>query len=128
MKAGRAKLQWQPVNLPGQFMPWNQRVANQTKFEWARRSFTINQGQAEGSAVLCWNRIGSGSAAFINDQLVRENEPTGPYQVNVPRGVLFPAKPDRVQNSRRRRRTAEPEWPSPDPVEGPAMDRAEKIL
>ena len=37
--AAQASLAWQPVTLPGPFMPWSQEAANQTKFVWARRSF-----------------------------------------------------------------------------------------
>lgn len=86
--AGQAKLEWKPVNLPGPFLRWNQDLANQTKFAWARRGFTVTREQAAGLAVLRWNRIGSGAAAFINGRLVGEHDPTGPYQVIVPPGVL----------------------------------------
>ena len=48
--------------------------------------------QAQGLAVLRWNRIACGAVAFINGQKVGENEPTGPFQVIVPPGVLRPAK------------------------------------
>jgi hypothetical protein len=41
-------------------------------------------------AVLRWNRIACGAVAFINGQKVGENEPTGPFQVIVPAGVLKP--------------------------------------
>ena len=44
----------------------------------------------QGLAVLRWNRIACGAAAFINGQKVGENEPTGPFQVIVPAGVLRP--------------------------------------
>jgi len=86
--AGEQKLRWRQVTLPGPFMAWNQEVANQTKFVWARRSFEVTPAQARGLAVLRWNRIGSGAAAFINGQKAGENEPTGPFQVIVPAGVL----------------------------------------
>ena len=85
---GQQKLNWQPVTLPGPFMKWNQEAANQTKCAWARRSFTVAPEQAEGLAVLRWNRIANGAAAFVNGQKVGENEPTGPYQVILPQGVL----------------------------------------
>ncbi|MCZ7638063.1 MAG: hypothetical protein M5U12_19680 [Verrucomicrobia bacterium] len=85
---GQAKLEWKPVTLPGPFLRWNQDLANQTKFAWARRGFTVTREQAAGLVVLRWNRIGSGAAAFINARLVGEHEPTGPYQVIVPPGVL----------------------------------------
>ena len=42
--------------------------------------------------MLRWNRIASGAAAFINGQKVGENEPTGPFQVIVPAGVLRPGE------------------------------------
>lgn len=73
-------------------MPWNQEAANRTKFAWARRNFRITAAQARGLAVLRWNRIANGAAAFINGQKVGENEPTGPFQVIIPRGVLRPGE------------------------------------
>ncbi len=85
---GQGRLQWKPVTLPGPFMPWNQEVANRTKVLWARRSFAVTSSQAEAMAVLRWNRIANGAEAFINGQMVGENDPTGPYQVIVPEGVL----------------------------------------
>jgi hypothetical protein len=87
---GANRLHWQTVKLPGPFMPWSQEAANQTKFVWARRSFKVTATQAEGMAVLRWNRIACGAAAFINGRKVGENEPTGPFQVIVPAGVLRP--------------------------------------
>lgn len=39
-------------------------------------------------AVLRWNHVAFGAIAFINGQKVGENEPIGPYQVIIPRGVL----------------------------------------
>lgn len=86
--AGQAKLSWQPVTLPGPFMPWNQEVANQTKFLWARRSFNVTADQAKSLAVLRWNRVANGAEAFLNGRKVGEHEPTGPYQVMVPPGVM----------------------------------------
>jgi len=90
--AGQATLPWKRVTLPGPFMPWNQEVANQTKVAWARRSFTVTRNQAAGLAVLRWNRVANGAEAFINGQKVGDNEPTGPYQVIVPAGVLQPGE------------------------------------
>jgi len=91
--AARAqRLPWQPVTLPGPFMQWNQQAANQTKFVWARRNFNMTPTQAEGLAVLRSNRIASGAAAFINGEKVGENEPTGPFQVLVPAGILKPGE------------------------------------
>lgn len=89
---GQDKLSWKPVTLPGPFMPWNQEAANQTKTVWARRTFTVTGGQAEGLAVLRWNRIANGAEAFINGRKVGENEPTGPYQVIIPPGILKPGE------------------------------------
>ena len=86
--AGQQQLQWQPVTLPGPFMAWNQEAASQIKFIWARRRFALSASQSESMAVLRWNRIASGAVAFINGQKVGENEPTGPFQVIVPPGVL----------------------------------------
>ena len=85
---GASQLHWQAVTLPGPFMAWSQKAAHETKFVWARRSFNVTPAQAEGMAVLRWNRIACGAAAFINGQKAGENEPTGPFQVIVPAGVL----------------------------------------
>jgi hypothetical protein len=85
---GQREFTWQQVKLPGPFMSWSQEAATQTKFVWARRNFRVTSTQAKGLAVLRWNRIAAGAAAFINGQKVGENEPTGPFQVIVPRGVL----------------------------------------
>ncbi len=87
---GASRLHWKAVVLPGPFMPWSREAANQTKYVWARRSFTVTPAQARGLAVLRWNRIACGAAAFLNGQKVGENEPTGPFQVIVPAGVLRP--------------------------------------
>jgi hypothetical protein len=86
--SGQARLQWQPVTLPGPFMRYSQEAANHTKCVWARRKFNVAAMQAQGLAVLRWNRIACGAEAFINGQKVGENEPTGPFQVIVPPGVL----------------------------------------
>ena len=84
--AGRLK--WQTVHLPGEFMPWNQEVANNTRFVWTRRTFTVSAAQAECLAVLRWNQISSGAVAFINGRKVGENATTGPYHVILPVGAL----------------------------------------
>jgi hypothetical protein len=89
---GQRQFQWQPVTLPGPFMPWSKEAANQTKVVWARRNFSVTAAQAQGLAVLRWNRIANGAVAFINGQKVGQNEPTGPYQVIVPSGVLKPGE------------------------------------
>ena len=91
---GGEKLRWQQVTLPGTFMTYKvwEQEASDTKFVWARRSFEITPDQAKGLAVLRWNRIACGAAAYINGQLVGENEPTGPFQVIVPAGVLRPGE------------------------------------
>jgi len=85
---GQAKLTWQPVRLPGPFLPWSQEAASSIAFVWARRGFRLTTAQAHALAVLRWNRISLGAAAFINGREVGQNEPTGPYQVIVPPGVL----------------------------------------
>ena len=90
--AGQQRLDWQPVTLPGPFMKWNQQAATQIKFVWARRNFDVTPTQATSLAVLRWDRIASGAAAFINGQKVGENEPTGPFQVIVPARVLRPGE------------------------------------
>src|SRR5262249_44730652 len=86
--AGQQKLPWQEVHLPGPFMKWRKEAANDTKFVWARRRFSVSPAQAQGLAVLRWNRVANGATAFLNGQKVGENEPTGPFQVMVPAGVL----------------------------------------
>jgi len=85
---GQAKLTWRPVQLPGAFMPWSQEAVANTAFVWARRSFELTPEQAASLAVLRWNYVSLGATAFINGQAVGQNEPTGPYQVIVPPGVL----------------------------------------
>ena len=90
--AGQGKLSWQMVKLPGPFMAYSKEAANQTKVVWARRNFTVTVTQAEGLAVLRWNRIACGAVAFVNGQKVGEKEPTGPFQVIVPAGVLRPGE------------------------------------
>jgi len=90
--AGQGQIQWQQVTLPGPFMAWSKEAANQTKFVWARRTFEVTPTQAISLAVLRWNRVASGAVAFINGQKVGENEPTGPFQVIVPVGVLKPGE------------------------------------
>lgn len=82
------KYSWTKVTLPGAFMKWSQEAVNKTRYVWARRNFTVSEEQARGLAVLRWNRIGSGAEAFINGKKVGENEPTGPYYVIVPEGIL----------------------------------------
>ena len=91
---GSEKLRWQQVTLPGPFMTYKvwEQEARDTKFVWARRRFDITPAQAKSLAVLRWNRIACGAAAFINGQLIGENEPTGPFQVIVPSGVLRPGE------------------------------------
>ncbi len=82
-----AGLTWAPVTLPGQFVGYskeNERV----KCVWARRSFVVSPAQAGSLAVLRWNHVDFGATAFINGREVGSNEPTGPYQVMVPAGVL----------------------------------------
>ncbi len=46
------------------------------------------QGAGGSLAVLHWNQICFGAAAFINGQRVGEHVTTGPYQVMLPPGVL----------------------------------------
>lgn len=90
--AGQRNVAWQAVRLPGPFMPWSQEAAHQTKYVWARRDFIVTASQAESLGVLRWNRIGWGAEAFINGQKVGENEPSGPYQALIPRGVFQTGK------------------------------------
>src|SRR5262249_4222776 len=86
--AGQQKRGWRKVQLPGPVMPSTQEAANTSKFAWARRNFCVSSAQAAGLAVLRWNRIACGAAAFINGQKVGENEPTGPFQVLIPTNIL----------------------------------------
>ena len=90
--AGQAKLQWQPVDLPGQFFQGDPKLATSVRFVWAKRAFTVSEAQAQGLAVLRWNRISLGATAFVNGRQVGHNEPTGPYQVILPTGVLRPGE------------------------------------
>ena len=89
---GQAKLKWQMVTLPGPLMEWSQEAATTIKFVWAKRTFNVSKDQAESLAVLRWNRIALGAIAFINGKKVGENEPTGPYQVILPKGILKPGE------------------------------------
>jgi hypothetical protein len=90
--AGQAKLLWQQATLPGPFMEWSEDAATQIKFVWAKRTFDVSREQAEGLGVLRWNHIDLGAVAFINGRKVGENEPTGPYQVVLPKGILKPGE------------------------------------
>ena len=87
---GQIQLTWEPVTLPGPFMEWEQEAATTIEFVWAKRTFTVSAAQAQQMAVLRWNRIAFGATAFINGREVGKNEPTGPYQVILPQGVLRP--------------------------------------
>jgi len=88
--AGQAALRWQPVQLPGPFMPHSQKVVAETAFVWAKRRFTLTAEQVESLAVLRWNYISLGATAFINGVEVGRNEPIGPYQTIIRPGVLRP--------------------------------------
>lgn len=85
---GQGRLTWQQVQLPGPFMPWSEEAVASTAFVWARRAFELTAEQANSLAVLRWNYISLGAAAFVNGQKVGQNDPTGPYQAIVPQGVL----------------------------------------
>jgi len=85
---GQAALHWQPVELPGQFVPWDREAATRIKFVWARRAFDVSEAQAGRLAVLRWDHVVHGATAFINGRKVGQNEPTGPYQGIVPQGAL----------------------------------------
>lgn len=86
--AGQEKLDWRPVSLPGRFVQWSHEAATSIKFVWVRRTFDVSESQANRLAVLRWNRIDYGATAFINGRKVGCNEPTGPYHVILPAGVL----------------------------------------
>ena len=83
-KSNQETLTWTSVTIPGPI----KEATNDTKILWARRSFHITQEQADSMSVLRWNRISCGAEAFLNGKKVGENEPTGPYQVIVPNGIL----------------------------------------
>jgi hypothetical protein len=80
------------VTLPGPIRWANRDEEKQVRFVWARRRFSVTPAQANATAVLRWNRIACGAAAFINGRKIGENEPTGPYQVILPPGVLTAGK------------------------------------
>ena len=82
------KLTWKQVNLPGPFAEWSEHNATSIKFVWLKRTFDIMQSRANKMAVLRWNRINFGARAYINGTEVGYNEPTGPYQVVLPKGLL----------------------------------------
>jgi len=86
--ANQPRLDWNDVNLPGQFMEWTEERARNIDFIWAKRSFDISAEQANSLAVLRWNHIRLGATAYINGQKVGQNEPTGPYQTMIPANVL----------------------------------------
>jgi len=88
LASGHQKLNWESVTLPGQFIEWGEDAARTIKFVWAKRTFEVSRAQARNMAVLRWNHIAFGAAAFINGVKVGQNEPTGPYQVILPEGVL----------------------------------------
>src|SRR5512139_3732851 len=44
-QAGRQKLRWEPIQLPGPFMRWSQKAVNNTKCVWACRKFTLTTAQ-----------------------------------------------------------------------------------
>ncbi len=87
---GQAGLNWTPVTLPGELLPWSREAATKIAFVWARRTFEVTDEQVEKLALLRWNYIALGATAFINGIEVGRNDPTGPYQVIVPPGVLRP--------------------------------------
>ena len=86
--AGQAALTWQDVELPGPFMPWSEEAVSSIAFVWARRTFEVTADQAQSLAVLRWNYVSLGAAAYINGTKVGQNDPTGPYQVIIPPGLL----------------------------------------
>jgi len=90
--AGQAKLTWRKVTVPGPLFKWDPKLATSIRFVWLRRTFTLTADQARSLAVLRWNRIALGATAFINGVKVGQNEPTGPYQVIVGKGVLRPGE------------------------------------
>ncbi len=91
-QAEDATLDWQPVALPGNFLPYSQEAATGTRFVWARRTFDVSPAQAGRLAVLRWNHIMHGATAYVNGQRVGHHDPTGPYQVILPESVLKPGK------------------------------------
>ncbi|MHB8898004.1 MAG: glycoside hydrolase family 2 TIM barrel-domain containing protein [Thermoguttaceae bacterium] len=89
---GAARLAWQPVTLPGNFLPYSQDAATATRFIWARRSFQVTGSQAARLGVLRWDHVVHGATVFINGRQAGYHEPTGPYQVILPEKTLVPGK------------------------------------
>jgi len=81
-------LSWKGVQLPGPFMPYSRQAAQEIRVIWARRTFKVSATQANSLAVLRWNRIANGAEVFINGRKAGENQPTGPFQVLLPPGIL----------------------------------------
>ena len=88
LPANQATLAWKPVQVPGWLLPMTDQAAGKAKCVWVRRTFSVNQAQADSLAVLHWNQITWGAIAFLNGQHVGEHVTTGPYQVILPPGVL----------------------------------------
>jgi len=93
LPAGQAKLEWQEITLPKYtFVVSEERqeekISAKIKFVWAKRKFDLSKARADKLAVLRWNRIAFGATVFINGRRVGWNEPTGPYQVILPSGIL----------------------------------------
>ncbi len=85
---GAGGLHWQAVTLPGPLLKYSDPAAARTRFAWVRRTFTVPPARANGLAVLRWNQVTFGAAAYVNGRKVGENAPTGPYQVMLPAGAL----------------------------------------
>jgi len=86
--SNQSSLTWKQVGLPGPFDEWSERNATSIKFVWLKRTFDVTPSQAKKMAVLRWNRINFGATAFVNGTKVGCNEPTGPYQIILPKGLL----------------------------------------
>lgn len=85
---GASRLSWKPVTLPGALLKYSDPAAATTRFAWVRRTFPASAARAQSLAVLRWNQITFGAAAYVNGRKVGENAPTGPYQVLLPPGTL----------------------------------------
>ncbi len=86
--SNQPNLTWKQVAIPGPFGEWSEHNATSIKFVWLKRTFDVTPSQANKMAVLRWNRINFGATAFINGAKVGYNEPTGPYQVILPKDLL----------------------------------------
>ncbi len=75
---------WKLADVPGLLWRGGRQVHESTRCIWARRSFTISKGRAAKGAVLKWNGIRFGAAAWLNGKKVAEHPCIGPHTVLIP--------------------------------------------